>query len=224
MAMEIIDIDRVTFARGCIEVKADSKAEAKSYAYWAESWANKFEQEVLIFYPGRTDPIRIPPTTNCLFDKKLLDMTNLMLPPRQGIVTAKGRLSPNILDVLYFLAENPDQSAGLVRVADERQIALTDATRALLTESDGGLEAAVERRRADYWHLGDLVEFNLLTRHSLEPNNPDSTVEFRLRTHDPNGENWLLSINRYRLVSDDRNQMYHVFLNTGLEEIPAPVS
>jgi hypothetical protein len=226
MVMEIIDIDRVKFTRGCIEIKADSKAEAKKYAHRAESWANQFNQEVLIFYPGRKDPIRIPPNNNCSFNNKLFNMsntnTNLIL-PQQGIVTAKGRISPNILEILYFLAENPEESAGLVRLADERQIALTDASIALFTESDGGLESAVERRREDYWHLGDLEEFNRLTRQNLEPNNRNSTIEFRLRTHDPNGENWLLSINRYRLVTDDRNGLYHAFLNLAVEACPTPI-
>ncbi|MBW4635259.1 MAG: hypothetical protein KME30_26200 [Iphinoe sp. HA4291-MV1] len=219
---QLIDLDRVKLAQGHIELTADSKSQAKNLAYNVAVWANKFERDILIFYPHCKNPIRIPPTTPTK-SSEVLNMTNLVLPSRQGIVTAKGRLSPSILEVLYFLAENPNESAGLVRLSDERQIALTDSSIALLTEADGGLEAAVERRRADYWHLPDLEEFNRLTHQSLEPDNQASTTEFRLRTHDPNGENWLLSVNRYRLVSDDMGELYHVFINTGLEECAAPV-
>ena len=222
MAMDTLANVDVRLARGHIELRASCVAEARKYARSVGSWANQFDQEILIFYPESTTPIRIPPS-GIFFNPNFINMTNLTLPRRQGIITTAMRIAPSIQEVFDFFSENPDLSAGLVRLSDERQVSLTDASALLLTETDGGAENMVTKRRSDYWFLPDLEEFNRNSRQLLEPDNRRSRIEVPVRTSDPFGGNWLLAVNEYRLITDDRGELYHVCITRDCRAMTSPV-
>lgn len=181
------------------------------------TWATKFGlKDTLVIYPGCPKPYRIPAS--------IVNRGEYMnqLIPVAGIAIAQMKLSKPILDVFAYFLENPQIKGGLVRLSDERQIAVSEASAALIKNAT--LEDAVQRKRSDFWYPEDLNEINLLTRQRLEINNPDSTIEFSWRGVDRTGTDWRRFTNRYRLVQDDFGVVYQVSVNLGVEAIASPVS
>jgi hypothetical protein len=122
----------------------------------------------------------------------------------------------------YFL-ENPDLPGGLVRRSDNRQIALTAASQRIIL---GGatVQDAVKRKRSDYWFLGDLETYMRESQQQLEPNNPDSVLEFSWRGCDRQRENWRQFSNRYRLI-EANGILYEFSIGLGVKPLPtAPVA
>ncbi|MBW4458613.1 MAG: hypothetical protein KME55_42035 [Nostoc indistinguendum CM1-VF10] len=139
-----------------------------------------------------------------------------------GIQIAKVKLSIPILRVLQNFCEYPENRCALVRVCDERQVALTESSAILLTKVT--LEEAVRRKRKEYWYLPDLAEFKRESSQKLEPNNEASYIEFSWRGVSKDGLNWRRFTTKYKLVEDAYGVMYHVTQNLGVEQISTPLS
>lgn len=139
-----------------------------------------------------------------------------------GVQIAEVRLSIQILRVLENFCEYPENRCALVRVCDERQIALTESNAMLLTNVS--LQEAVQRKRKQYWYLPDLAEFNRESRQRLEPNNEASYIEFSWRGVSKDGLNWRRFITKYKLVEDAYGIMYQATQNLGVEQIATPPS
>ncbi|MBO3462123.1 hypothetical protein G7B40_031090 [Aetokthonos hydrillicola Thurmond2011] len=220
MNLEELSKLNIGFSRDALVLNVQTKEEAKQLLYTKAKvlavWANKFgRREFLINFPGSgNSPYQIPAS----IAKKYInnDMNNLIVMP--GIQIAEMKLSLPILRVFGEFLEYPERKSGLIRLSDERQIAVSESSRALFW--DWTLEDAVMQRRSNYWYLPDLAEVKRLTQINLEPDNPNSRVEFSWRCP---GETWRRYTNEYRLVTDAYGTVYQVSTSFGYEEISAPV-
>ncbi len=173
--------------------------------------------EALIEFPDCERPISIP--VNLLKKKDtpiMSEADKLFLPEIQ-----LDRISLNlpILKVLEQFLESPDIRAGLVRRSDNRQIAITEASRPFVLGAD--LSEAVTWQREDYWYLPDLDDYIRESRQKLEPNNPNSIFEFTWRSHDRFHQNWQEFTNCYRLI-DAGGIVYEVSIGIAVRSISQP--
>jgi hypothetical protein len=91
-----------------------------------------------------------------------------------------------------------------------------------------GVKKAVSWKREDFWHPGDLRDFDRDWKQELEPNNPHSWIEYKWRSFDPelglnSEEGWIEFANRYKLLVDKSGNCYHVSWNIEMKEIAKPV-
>ncbi|KYC34780.1 hypothetical protein WA1_49530 [Scytonema hofmannii PCC 7110] len=145
-----------------------------------------------------------------------LNMSTSPMIALPGIQIAEMKLSRPIIKVIDYFCEHPELRCALIRLHDQRQVAMSESSAIMVT---GSLEEAVRRRREQYWHPEDLSAFDLVTRQSLTPDDRDSFVEFSFRAHAPNGGNWRRFTNRYRLVTDSYGLLYHVSENVGIDQL-----
>ncbi|MBW4633906.1 MAG: hypothetical protein KME30_18985 [Iphinoe sp. HA4291-MV1] len=179
-------------------------------------WAQAFGMErTSIKFPGCERPFRIP----SFLSQRGGTMTNNLIIPMGGIQIAEMHLSRALIQVLLEFDENPDMSAGLVRLSDERQVAVTAAAARFVPNNDA--EELVRLRRQDYWWLPDLENFNRNWRQQLEPNNLSSMIEYSYRSEADRDRNWGRYTTRYRLIQDDFGVLYHVCYSVGVDMIPA---
>jgi hypothetical protein len=205
----------LNFGRAHISLRASSKNQAKQYVREATGWSQQFKQDIYIFYPGNPRPYRIPVLNSELKEKQ---MTNILLP---GIQIAEMQISLPLLQVFSEFLEYPDRKSGLIRLRDDRQIAVSNSSRVLMR--DGDLLRAVQRQRSDYWYLPDLELITQRTRQELEPNNPNSFFEFSWRSPGKSeSPEWRRYTNQYRLVSDAFGELYQVSNSLGFDVV-APV-
>ena len=137
-----------------------------------------------------------------------------------GVQIGEMKLSLPILRVLFEFCEYPERKYGLVRCTDERQVALSESSAALIKGCD--LQEGVQRKRKDYWYLPDLEAFEKEAQLALEPNNQHSILEFSFRGVSKDGLDWRKFTNRYRSIRDDYGIPYYVSQNIGVEQIAAP--
>lgn len=135
-----------------------------------------------------------------------------------GIYADVRFLSLPLLSVLNTFLENPDEKWALVRLSDERQIAMTASCQELIRNAT--VEDALKRRREQYWDAADLQEFRRLTQQGLEPNNPQSILQYRFKVVDRTGTDWRWMVSDYRLI-EDNGVLYHVSHNRGWEPAQA---
>lgn len=130
-------------------------------------------------------------------------------------------VDPVLFNVLGEFLEYPERKGGLVRLADQRQIALCDSFSDVISMT---LEEAAQLQREDYWWLPDLADFNRDSVRALEANNPQSIFEFTfLETNkDPEVSRWRRVTNRYRLIQDTMGAFYHIGDYVGSEEVLRP--
>lgn len=170
--------------------------------------------DALIFWPDCKKRYRIPASIqsfgNYRSNKIMTEIERIIVP---GVRIDSLRLSRSLLDVFGYFLENPELKGALVRRADNRQIAMSEASQGICSIP---LEEAVKRRREDYWHLPDLDQFMRESRRQLEPDNPDSTLEFSWRSNGY-GSNWRQFTNRYRLIRDGFGNLYEVSENLGVD-------
>lgn len=209
------------FDKDALVVSATSKSQAYAIAQSQSCdlglWAFRFKlAATLIYYPGCKKPIQIP-TDSVIKDVKFMTQQLIYAP---GFQIAPMAITPSIWQVLGEFLEFPDRKSGLIRVADNRQVALSRSFGSLVP--DYTLEECVTRRREDYWYLPDLQDFAREARQRLEVNNPLSFFEFSWRGYDPGYINWERIVNRYRLVSDDNGTLYEVSTNIGCEPLTSP--
>jgi hypothetical protein len=154
----------------------------------------------------------------------------LILDPGNPLIEVYSLSLSSILyrEIGWFL-EHPVQAGGIVRVADNQQVAMSHAN--AQKDSDftagAGVKKAVKWKRSDFWHPGDLADFEREWRQELEPNNPDSWIEVSWRSFDPDlgmfsSDGWIEFSNRYKLLVDEQGKTYHVSWNLGMRDIPQP--
>ncbi|TFI55109.1 hypothetical protein BLD44_007180 [Mastigocladus laminosus UU774] len=212
----------INFNKRSLVVNASDKTKAlqilRSRYFDLITWTLRLGLNVTIIkYPGCDRPFRIPASFLHKGDESFMT-TNLVQTPL-GIQLPDVRLSLPLLRVLMEFAENPDMSAGLVRLSDERQICVTEASAQLVPNND--VEQLVRLRRQDYWWLADLESFNQEWRQRLEPNNPQSFFEYSYRSEADSLGSWGRFTTRYRVIQDDQGILYHVCYSVGFEPIAA---
>lgn len=124
-------------------------------------------------------------------------------------------LSAPLLQTLTTFLENPNEKWAIVRLVDERQIAMTASCQELIRNAT--VEQAINRKRSEFWDATDLEEFRRLTRQRPEPNNPQSTMQHRFKVVNRTGADWRYMISEYRLI-ENGGILYHVSHNQGWEQ------
>jgi len=176
-------------------------------------------------FPNCRKPYKIPASIyySCTKSYNLhrgdfMSSTPLIVVP--GLQIAEMKLSLPILRIFEEFCEYPERRSGLVRINDERQVAMSESSSVLVVNST--LAQAVQRKRNEYWYLPDLEDFNRQWRQSLTADDNSSSIEFAYRGVSSDGTNWRRFTNRYRLVRDSYGILYHVSNNVGVDEITAP--
>jgi hypothetical protein len=192
-------------------------------------WAYKFGKvATLIQYPGG-DSYRIPATM--AESEVSMRQDTLILDPKNPLIEIYAlSLSPCLYQEIGWFLNNPTQAGGIVRVADNQQVAMSYANAQKSADFTGGagVKKAVSWRREDFWHPVDLNNFDRDWKQELEPNNPDSWIEYKWRSFDPelglnSDDGWIEFANRYKLLVDEFGNRYHVSWNLGMSEIAKPV-
>lgn len=192
-------------------------------------WAHKFGKvATLVQYPGG-DSYRIPATM--ANSQVNMEQDTLILDPHNPLIEIYAlSLSPCLYREIGWFLNNPEQAGGIVRMADDQQVAMSYANAQKNTDfTDGaGVKKAVQWKREDFWHPGDLAEFDRAWRQHLEPNNSDSWIEYKWRSFDPDlglqaEDGWIEFANRYKLIVDKFGNSYHVSWNLGMADIGKPV-
>lgn len=192
-------------------------------------WAHKFGKvATLIKYPGG-DFYRIPATMAT--SEVGMRQETLILDPQNPLIEIYALSMSSCLhkEIGWFL-ENSTQAGGIVRVADNQQVAMSyaNAQESADFTVGAGVKKAVSWKREDFWHPEDLTNFDRDWKQSLEPNNPNSWIEYKWRSFDPelglNAENgWIEFANRYKLLVDEFGNRYHASWNLGMSNIAKPV-
>lgn len=176
-------------------------------------WAQQFDKaEAHLRYPNPQNR----------FYKVLASMADEPLTPAlmPGVQIASMRLSLPILQVLTEFLESPEERRALVRLHDQRQIALSQSSQVLIKNAT--VEEAIGRKRESYWYAPDLAEFIQRSQRELEPNNPNSSIVISWRGVDRTGTDWREFTHSYRLIADADGILYHASKNLDLRSIPAP--
>jgi|GEM_PF-2167857 len=192
-------------------------------------WAQKFGKvATLIKYPGG-DFYRIP----AIMAESEVNMgqETLILDPGNPLIEIYAlSLSPCLYREVGWFLDNPTQAGGIVRVADNQQVAMSRANAEKTADftAGAGVKKAISWKREDFWHPGDLTDFDRDWKRELEPNNSNSWMEYKWRSFDPelglNSENgWIEFVNRYKLLVDELGNRYHVSWNLGMSDIAKPV-
>lgn len=217
-------------------LSAPSKPEAFNLAYCKPEalaeWALRFGRgATLIKYPQCGDShYRIPAAMANSLQVVMNSSEPLILDPGNPLIEVYSLSLSSVLyrEIGWFL-EHPVQAGGIVRVTDNQQVAMSHAN--AQKDSDftagAGVKKAVKWKRSDFWHPGDLADFEREWRQKLEPNNPDSWVEVSWRSFDPDlgmfsSDGWIEFSNRYKLLVDEQGKTYHVSWNLGMKDIPQP--
>jgi len=188
-----------------------------SYRTLAE-WARKLgKHETQLHYPN--------PAKRCYRVLASMadaaDNTNPIAPVLIPGVQAQQIMSLPILKVLTEFLEHPEERRALVRLHDQRQIAMTQSSQVLI--KDATVEEAIGRKRESYWFAPDLADFMQRSRRELEPNNPQSSIVVTWRGVDRTGRDWREFTHSYRLLEDNERILYHCSKNLEFRSIAAPV-
>lgn len=192
--------------------------------------ANLNRISALVRYPGGVKPYKIPIPSNFL--KTIMsNETTLILDPSNPLIEVYClSLSRTLYPELGWFLEHPEQAGGIVRSEDNQQVAMSYANAQKNSDftAGAGVKKAVKWKRSDYWHPQDLTDFEKEWRHKLEPNNPDSWMEFKWRSFDPDlgissSDGWIEFANYYKLLVDEQGHTFHVSRNLGMRDISQPV-
>lgn len=192
-------------------------------------WAHRFGKvAALIQYPGG-DSYRIPAK---MAEAEIgMGQQTLILDPQNPLIEIYAlSLSTHLYQEIGCFLNNPTQPGGIVRVADNQQVAMSYANAQKIADftAGAGVKKAVSWKREDFWHPADLNDFDRDWKQRLEPNNPDSWIEYKWRSFDPeiglNSEDgWIEFANHYKLLVDEFGNSYHVSWNLGMRDIAKPV-
>ena len=201
----------------------------KSATFLRKFFANVYDftkkwqfEQINIFWEDSSRHYQIPINSNLRFKGLSTMQVNNVMPLIivPGVQIGEMKLSLPILRVLFEFCEYPERKYGLVRCTDERQVALSESSAALIKGCD--LQEGVQRKRKDYWYLPDLEAFEREAQLALEPNNQHSILEFSFRGVSKDGLDWRRFTNRYRSIRDDYGVSYYVSQNIDVEQIAAP--
>ncbi|MBE9182461.1 hypothetical protein IQ268_28330 [Oculatella sp. LEGE 06141] len=192
-------------------------------------WAHKFGKvATLIQYPGG-DSYRIPAAM--AESEVTMGQETLVLDPQNPLIEIYAlSLSPCLYQEIGWFLNNPTQPGGIVRVVDNQQVAMSyaNAQKSADFTASAGVKKAVSWKRGDFWHPGDLNDFDRDWKQQLEPNNSNSWIEYKWRSFDPelgrdSEDGWIEFANRYKLLVDEFGNSYHVSWNLGMNDIAKPV-
>ncbi|MEP0914209.1 hypothetical protein NDI45_25200 [Leptolyngbya sp. GB1-A1] len=192
-------------------------------------WAHRFGKvATLIQYPGG-DSYRIPAAM--AESEVTMAQEILVLDPSNPLIEIHAlSLSPCLYQEIGWFLDHPAQAGGIVRVTDNQQVAMSYANGKKTADftAGAGVKKAVGWKREDFWHPGDLSEFDREWKQKLEPNNPNSWIEYRWKSFDPergitSEDGWIEFANRYKLLVDEFGNSYHVSWNLGMRDIAKPV-
>lgn len=134
-------------------------------------------------------------------------------------------LTPQLLQRLGWMLENPKAITGITRVFDEAQVIMSASSVALLTTTT--LKQAVQRKRSEFWHPGDLINFRLKTGELIRDlkngliTPEDTRQDVSWRCVSGTGR-WRLITHQYETFIDDRGVPYQLSRNLGVEAIETP--
>lgn len=131
-----------------------------------------------------------------------------------SIFTGEMNISLPIYRVFGYFLENSATKGGIVRVHDERQLAMSNASAAIF-KSPELMQEACKKRRHEYWNLEDLETFRQFTRQELSLSTtqnpfdlPGREFTYRAKIGDFSGETWARFTTRYRIFQDPFNITY----------------
>lgn len=217
--------DFLLFAPSRCDAVRLASLEPETLAKWAQQFG---KAATLIQYPGG-DAYRIPATM--AESEDYMSQQTLIVDPQNPLVEICAlSLSPCLYKEIGWFLEYPNQAGGIVRVADHQQIVMSyaNARKEMDFTAGVGAKKAVSWKREDFWHPSDLSDFDRDWIQTLEPNNPDSWIEFRWRSFDPelgldSEEGWIEFVNRYKLIVDEYGTAYHVSWNLEMTDIAKPI-
>jgi hypothetical protein len=209
------------FASNLDEAKYIWKYKRKKLTHAALIWQRELIKIYWSLSPG-DKPIRIN-----LFDlgDHSNPMTNLPLITVPTVEIGALTLNRKLLNKVAWMLENPEPKTGVVRLHDEAQVIMSASSTALLTTTT--LKEAVTRKRSEFWHPLDLLQFRIRTGEfvrDLKQGNkrPEETVEeVQWRCVSRSGS-WRLFTVRYETFLDDMGVPYQFSNNQGTEQIEAP--
>ena len=115
-------------------------------------------------------------------------------------------------------------SGGLVRMSDGKVLILND--QATCTLKVASLSDATNWSRDEYLHPEDYRLFKILCEQELEPNNPQSVIEYTYRAFEPDfgissPDGWMEITSRYTL-HEVNGQFYQIGHNLNFKDISRP--
>ncbi len=134
-------------------------------------------------------------------------------------------LTRQVSDRLIWMLNNPQEVSGITRVYDEAQVIMSASSVALLTTTT--LKQAVQRKRSEFWHPNDLMDFRILTGEFVRDLrngviNPEQTRrDVSWRCVSGNGR-WRLITHQYETFIDENGIAYQLSKNLGVEAIETP--
>lgn len=188
-------------------------------------WAHRFgKAATLIQYPGG-DSYRIPATM--ANSQVNMEQDTLILDPHNPLIEVYAlSLSPCLYREIGWFLDNPTQAGGIVRLADDQQVSMSYASAQKTADftAGAGIKKAVRWKREDFWHPADITDFDRVWSQQMEPNNPDSWIEYKWRSFEPElglqaEVGWIEFANRDRLVVEKFWNSHHISWNLGMADI-----
>ena len=223
--------------QGLLEIvfkSANELKEVRGHADLLAKMARRESVRILLRLESGGGKTPISPNQARTHRKRIMNAPVIAMP---GIQVAKMRLSQPLLEVLFDFIENPDRACGVVELATQSQLIITESSAQMILQGDyarlmseGSQDVIRDRvaqatslKREDYFFPPDLEEFNRVTRQELEANNPGSSRELTWRGQSRDGS-WVSYTHLYRLIADEFGGVYHVGENLGFEAIANPVA
>lgn len=128
--------------------------------------------------------------------------------PLVQIFFADTSLPPMVLKAAAQKSEEEGRW-GIVRLSDERQVVMSGGMAGVLL-SGVGIDETTNWRRPEFWHLGDLEEFNRDWRRQLDTEG-NGAIEYRYRIHKPGSNDpWDWYRSNYRLLRGEGQELYQI--------------
>jgi len=133
--------------------------------------------------------------------------------------------SPEVLAKINWMSEHSDLVTGLTNVFTEQQSVMSGSSVALLTTTT--LKQAVQRKRSEYWHPHDLMDFRLMTGELVRDLRngvilpEDTRREVSWRCVSGSGK-WRLITHMYETFIDEYGIAYQLSQNLGVDAIDVP--
>ncbi|HEY9597803.1 MAG TPA: hypothetical protein V6D33_09050 [Cyanophyceae cyanobacterium] len=210
------------FTKGLPSAKYLMKRHREKLAATCRSWGQSF---VEVFWSKDFNPyvIRANRSNEALSIGAIMTQPIIATP---SIEVGSLTLSRSVLRRLEYLIENPNTKGALVRVHDEAQVAMSQASASLIIGAS--TKEAVQRKRSEYWHPQDLVRSRRqisdfvhdLSQGIIKPE--DTRHELSWRGVSKDGRNWRQFTHIYETFIDELGVAYQFATNIGVEQIEPP--
>lgn len=193
-------------------IEAPSQLEAcrfvRATTHCLARWAVKLNCiATLVRYPGCRRPYRIPAAMAVNYGEDILTISTTPLVTTSSWQIGEMQLSPELLKVFERWIENPEIKGGIIRLGDERQIVLSQASAAIC---QGSLEEACRRKREDYWYLKSLELMRQQTQQ-------ESSFLFTWYSTMKRPDGFPKFTSQYRVIKDSLGNTYQVSENVGFD-------